>query len=345
MQHVDFLGFQRRHPGRGIGAVIDIFDRIEVRPAINRRAPPFMVGQTGQHAFHANLKLGQRVGAGADQRAGQFGVIAAVHDRGRVIGHARDDRDIRLRQVDLHGQRIDHDNAALARLLRVGIDKRAHARRHRVRLDRLVAPAGDIVGHVLGGEIVAIGPFHAGADLQRVLGGVVIDLPAFQQHAADRPVIVVFGQVFQRATGLVGDLGPVGGAAVFQRAHAHLDTQRAARLHMRGGLGGLADADQPIGRGRRHAQRCGAGQKFAAAQLAGLELLGIHPGCGVQLAVVIGAIGHLVVSSLKVARVLYGIMSGAARASGGADIRSFADWLLGVPLGVSVRSTWRRHRE
>ena len=278
VHHVDFLGFERRQPGRRIGAEVDILDAVEIGAAIDLGAPPGMAFLAGQRRLHANLERRQRIGAGADSRhrVGRF--IAGMDDRRRIIRELRDQRDVGRGQHQLHGMAARHLDGAVERLVGVGVDQRRNPAGHRVALDILLAPAGDVAGHVLGGEIVAIVPLHALADVQRVFGGVVVDLPAFQQHAAERPVVVVFDQVFQVAAGLVGDLRPVGGAGVLQLAHAHLYTQGAALLghavaccldrprqtaHGIGGSGGDTEHRRP-------------GQEFAAAKLARLELLGIH---------------------------------------------------------------------
>ncbi len=104
--------------------------------------------------------------------------------------------------------------------------------------------------------------------MKRVFGGVVVDVPAFQQHAAEGAVGVVFHQIFQPAATEIGDLRPVPGAGVLQRLGFHLHPQRAAHLRrlLRAGRG--VQAKQAIGRHRRGAQRRGAGQEFPAAERA-----------------------------------------------------------------------------
>src|SRR5690606_41950768 len=62
------------------------------------------------------------------------------------------------------------------------------------------------------GEVVAVVPLHALTDTQRVFGGVVVDLPAFKQHAADRAVDFVLDQIVEPAAAEVRVLGPVPGA-------------------------------------------------------------------------------------------------------------------------------------
>ena len=61
--------------------------------------------------------------------------------------------------------------------------ERAHAAGHRIACGGLVAPAVEVVDHVVGVEVVAVRPFHALADMQGVFGGVVADLPALDQMA------------------------------------------------------------------------------------------------------------------------------------------------------------------
>ncbi len=171
---------------------------------------------------------------------------------------------------------VDHFDAAVDRLAGVGVDQGCKPTGHRVALGALVAPAGDVAGHVLGGEIITIVPLDPLADVQGVDGGVVVDFPAVQKHAAERAVVVVLDQVFQGAAGLVAHFGPVIGARVLQRAHAHLHAQGAAGLGVAAGLRGRVQTDHPVGRGRGHAEHGRAGQKFAAAELAVLVFLRVH---------------------------------------------------------------------
>ncbi len=132
-------------------------------------------------------------------------------------------------RVSLTVVRIDHgDRACAGRLGRV-VDQRRHAAGHRVALDVAVAPAGDVAGHVIGGEVVAVRPLDARADLQGVFGRVVVGGPAFQQHAAERAVVVVLDQVFEPAAVEVRDLRPVGEARVLHAPWFPCHAQRAAR--------------------------------------------------------------------------------------------------------------------
>ncbi len=207
---------------------------------------------------------------------GVRGIVVFVDDGGRVVGHAGDERDVGARQGQGDGGVVDDRDRAFDRLVGVGVDDRGEAAGHRVRLDLLVAPALDVAGDVLGGEGIAVVPGHALADLEGVEGRVVVHLPAVQQHPAERAVVVVLDEVFERAAGDVGDLGPVGGAGVLEGLDLHLAAERAARLHVRFGKRGPRGTDQAVGGRRRYAERGRAGKEFAAAQAALAKFVGIH---------------------------------------------------------------------
>ena len=127
---VDLAGFEGRQHGVGVGAVVDPFDAVEVEFAL----PPGLV---------LALHLGAGLGIPADQLAGAGGdrqrlhgiavaLIGAVHDQRRIVGHAGDQRDVGLRQIELDGEVVDLLDAAVDDLLGVGIDQRAHARGDRI---------------------------------------------------------------------------------------------------------------------------------------------------------------------------------------------------------------------
>jgi hypothetical protein len=233
-----------------------------------------------QHGLYPDLEAFDPHRAGADQRRDVgVGVEILVVDGGRVVGKVRDDCDVGRLAGQAHGVAVDHLDRAIGGLAGFLVDQRGDARGHRVALDRLVAPVGDDAGHVIGGEIVAVVPFHALADIQGVFGGIVVHVPAFDKHAAERAVVVVLDQVFQRARGQVGDLSPVVGARILEGAHLHLHADRAAALGCAMGrrLRRLRQAAKRVSGRGGHAKGGRARQEFAAAQLAGLEFIGVHP--------------------------------------------------------------------
>ena len=203
-------------------------------------------------------------------------------DRRRVVRHVGDDRDVGRREIEPHGQIVDHFDRALARLAGGLVDQAGHAGGHGVVLHPGVAPARDVARHVLGGERVAVVPGHTGADVERILGRVVVHLPAFQKHPPERTVAVVFDEILQEAPRLVADLGPVVSARLLHGLYARLDAQRAAlpRRFLRQRR--LRGADQRVGRSRTHAQRSGPGQELAAVDPPVAMLLGIHFGSRVN---------------------------------------------------------------
>jgi hypothetical protein len=200
-----------------------------------------------------------------------------MHDRRRIVGHAEHQRAVRGQRAHHHGGRIDHLDRAGGGL--AILHQRGHAPGHRIALDRFVAPALDIVDDVVSREVVAVGPFNALADVQRVLGGVVVDFPAFQQHRPQRAIAADLDEVFDDAAGLVAKLGPVIGARVLQFAAVHLDAQRAA--HRRRGVFALrqrraVEAKRGIGRRGGGAERGRPAEEFAPAHLPGDDFAGIH---------------------------------------------------------------------
>jgi len=275
--HVDLVGIGGGDDGRRIGAHVDVFDPLEPGAAINRGAPPVAAGIAHQHLLDADfVHLGQ-VGAGADRVHRRIAaVIGRMHHCGRIIGHAGDDGDVGRRQRQFHRQVVDHGDRAVARGLARLVDQRAHPRSHRVALDIAVAPAGDVEGDIGGGEGIAVRPCDAGADVQGIFGGVVVDIPAFQQHAAEAAVGIVFDQVFQPAAGKVGDLRPVGNARILQPLGLHVEPERAAGLRRRLSHRRRIEAEKRVGGGGAGAKRRGAGQEFAAVHPAAQRLFRIH---------------------------------------------------------------------
>jgi hypothetical protein len=245
---------------------------------------------------HADFPIHQLAGAGGDRQCfGRVGaaVIAAVHDHRRVIGHAHDQRNVGCRQVDANGVVIDPVQPAGAQRLGFRIDQAAHARGHRVALGSGVTPAGDVVDHVIGIQLVAVRPFHALAHVQGIGRGVVACLPALQQPALEAEIVVPAHQVLVALAGDIGHLGPVEGARVFPRLHRHRNPHDAALLGRCGRRRGRYDTAQRESARRCHAEGRHCCQVFSAVELARLEIF-CHRLCHwVQRAICHHHLGHL----------------------------------------------------
>jgi len=100
-----------------------------------------------------------------------------------------------------------------------------------------IGPAIEVMHHVFGGEIVAIVPFHAFAQVQHIFGGRVIGAPAFKQPARHAAIAVELCQIIQPAAAEIGVFCPVPQAGVFQRFGFHVHPQCATLLGgcLRGG--------------------------------------------------------------------------------------------------------------
>ena len=202
--------------------------------------------------------------------------MRAVDDCGGVIRHAGDDRDVRGIGLEHNCVAVHNRDRAFGGLVCGGINQRGKAASHRVALDVLFTPASDVACNVFGGEIVTVVPLDALADHQRVFGGVVIGFPCFQQHWLKRTVAVVLHEILQPTGCECGDLRPVIGARILERADFHFHADRAAHLGVCCGLCRALQATQGIGSRGGQTKSGGPGQKFTAVQKALLEFLGVH---------------------------------------------------------------------
>ncbi len=157
---------------------------------------------------------------------------------------------------------VDNLDRAINSFLGVCIDQRVHAAGHRVALDGLVAPASDHTGNIISGEVIAVVPLHALANLEDIGLGVLGDFPAFQQLALESGVVVVLHQIFQPAARDIGDLRPVIGARIFQAANFLLDANSAAHLGMGAGFRGSGLPEQRVGACSGGAESAGQRDEF-----------------------------------------------------------------------------------
>ena len=107
------------------------------------------------------------------------------------------------------------------------VEQRAEAAGHRIAFGSLVAPAGEVEDHVVGGERVAIVPGRALAHMQHIFGGVVIDFPALEQGRLEGELRVYLTSGSSLPRG-IGDFRPVVGARVLLVLDRHGDPQHAA---------------------------------------------------------------------------------------------------------------------
>ena len=172
--------------GRGnVGAVVDELDAVEIGIA----APPLAVDAALEGGFLADLERDELERARSDRVLDEVLAVLfeiAVDDQPRIIRHAGNDGDVRLQQGQLDGIVVDLGDRAVASLLGVGVDERAHARGHRIAFDALVAPAVDVEDDVVGVERVAVVPGHALAHVENVFGRVRVHVPGFQAAPARR---------------------------------------------------------------------------------------------------------------------------------------------------------------
>mmetsp|Transcript_29106 Transcript_29106/g.56028 ORF Transcript_29106/g.56028 Transcript_29106/m.56028 type:complete len:399 (+) Transcript_29106:547-1743(+) len=263
--HVDLFGFGRGDKGRWVGAVIDVFDAVQKGPVAF--VPPCVISVFDQHGFDAHFERFWQIGAGADGAGCILTRGVGVDDRRRIVGHARDQRNVGGRQVEAHGVTVENLDCTFQRFVGLWVDQRGKTARHRVPFERLVAPAGDVTRHVFGGEVVAVVPFDASADVQSVDGCVIRDFPAFQQLAGECAVILVVDQIFLPAAREVCDLRPVIGAWVFEATHFLLNADGAACFGVGCGLSRCRHAEHCVGCGGRCAKGAGQRQEFAAADV------------------------------------------------------------------------------
>ncbi len=170
---------------------------------------------------------------------------------------------------------VDLGDRTLAQLARRLVDQRAEAAGHGIALGALVGPAGEVEDHVIGVERVAVVPGDALAQMQRVFGGVVVNVPALEQVGLEGVVLGVFHQRLERLALGVGDLGPVGGARVLGVLAPHRDLQHAALL----GLLRLCrrrrgQAEHAVGHRGRSAEHTCHGEEFATVHRPRLGALG-----------------------------------------------------------------------
>jgi len=194
-----------------------------------------------------------------------------VHDGRRIVAEARNDGDVGLAGLELHRKVVDLGDGAIGGLVGLGIDKRAHAARHRIAFRRLVAPAVEVIDHVIGVEVIAVRPLHALAHVKRVFCGVVIDVPALNKLAGECGVAVIAHEVFIGLTRDIGHFRPVPGAGVLHFLDDHLHLEDAALLGLTLSAGRrVGQAEHAIGRCRGGAEHAGHGQEFTAIEPAGL---------------------------------------------------------------------------
>jgi hypothetical protein len=284
---VNLLGGQRGQPGRAVLAQVDVVDLVQV----GRLAP--VVVPAAQDRLAADLEIGQLEGPGADRVLGQIAALlveAAVHDRGRVVVEVLRDLQGGPVQVQTHrvvvdflhralGHPLGHDRIAAVVLL-AGVDllgqggEEADVGRAGVGVE----PAGDVVDHIVGVELVAVRPLDALAQIEGPGLEVVRGLPTLRQIGPGDVVRSGLNHVLDDLAGDVGLLGPVEGRRIGHLLDLHAEAQPAAAFGLLGqGLGHQVLsgelAGHGIGRGRRDAKQGGRAQEIAPADLLLAELL------------------------------------------------------------------------
>ena len=83
----------------------------------------------------------------------------------------------------------------------------------------------DHADYVIGVESVAIVPGNTLSDMEDIFGGIVIDLPAFQQDRFKREFVCVANQRLEPAARDVRKFHPVIGTWVFLRLDGHRHAQ------------------------------------------------------------------------------------------------------------------------
>ena len=187
---VDLAGLVGGDRRRGVGAVVDVLDAVEVdRARCPRRRRP----TRGRRCAACRSRARRPRSTTSSHGPVPTGAVvrsprpreAAVHDQRRIVGEVRDDGDVGRGQVEPDRLVVDLLDRAVARaedlagllllddgavvlghvadelLLALLLDDRRHARRHRVVRHVALAPAGQVEDHVVGGEVVAVGPLHA----------------------------------------------------------------------------------------------------------------------------------------------------------------------------------------
>ena len=106
----------------------------------------------------------------------------------------------------------------------IALDQADHGRADR-RIERML----QIPDHMVGGEFVALGPFHALADLERPRLQVGRDLPALGEIGLGDVVVIGESQVFDDLTGHVGVVAAPGiGVRALDVLDARADAPGAA---------------------------------------------------------------------------------------------------------------------
>ena len=163
------------------------------------------------------------------------------------------------------------------------------------------APAGEVVRHIDGVELVAVRPFDSLAQENIESHAVVGDLPALGEIRPDDAVGAVSGQILGHRAGDIGRLDPLKIVGIFEFLQFHAEAQSPAparRLRARGD----GDAGQAVSRRGRHAERGRMGEKIAPRGLPRLQLIDNFGQRGVRFAerFQFGEVvffGHLSVSS------------------------------------------------
>ena len=205
--HVHLFGIERGDDRRRIGAVVKILNPVQIRAVA--LVPPLVVLAPLKHIFDPDVVFAHAIRAGAERGFVRRRVIVVfVHHSGRVFHHPVDQGDVRIPRFQAHGVFVHHLNRARVGYARVGVNQGVHAPGHGIALNRFVAPAGDVVGHIFGGEVIAVMPFHALAHIQRVFGGVLVDLPTLQQFRLKRAFAGIAGHVLKHTASRVAHLRP-----------------------------------------------------------------------------------------------------------------------------------------
>ena len=273
---MDFTGVKGVDLGRRIGAVVDELDAVEV----GIPTPPLALLAPLEDDAVAHVVGNEIEGAGADRVLHPVRaclVEGRVNDQGGVVGDAGDDGHVGLVELQLDRLIVDLLERALTQLLGLRIDQCGHALGHRVALDGGIAPAADIVDHVVGAEGVAVVPCHALADMEGIFGRVVVHLPAFQQAALEGEVARELDQRLERLAHRVGNFGPVGQTRILVGLAEHRNLDHAALLGrrvLRYRRCRRGETDHAVRHRGRRAEDAGHGQKLASADVSGLHILG-----------------------------------------------------------------------
>ena len=101
-----------------------------------------MFGVLDQNAFHADFEGLRQERAGPDRLGEQIiGISVLVENRGRIISHSGDERDVRARQHELNRVAVHDLYGTFYGFVCVLVHEHREAARHGVTLDILIAPA------------------------------------------------------------------------------------------------------------------------------------------------------------------------------------------------------------